>query len=67
MKFFPSIEAGLLRVAGNWREVAAVLLRDMEGSPPRDEIINKSLEYIRERQGGAEKACRAITALMENS
>lgn len=61
------IDAGLLRVAGNWREVAALLLRDMESSAPRDEIISGSLEYIKERQGGTEKACRAITALMEDS
>ncbi|MFC1881576.1 3-deoxy-D-manno-octulosonic acid transferase [Thermodesulfobacteriota bacterium] len=60
------IDAGLLRVAGNWREVAVLLLRDMESSPPRDEIINRSLEYIKERQGGAEKACRAITALLKD-
>jgi 3-deoxy-D-manno-octulosonic-acid transferase len=61
------IDAGLLRVAGNWQEVAALLLRDMESSPPRDEIISRSLEYIKKRQGGAETACRAITALMEDS
>jgi len=61
------IEAGLLRVAGDWREVAALLLRDMESPPPRNKIISGSLEYIKERQGGTEKACRAITALMEDS
>jgi len=61
------IEAGLLQVAGNWQEVAALLLKDMEYSPPRDEIINRTLEYIKNRQGGAEKACRAITALMEGN
>jgi len=61
------IEAGLLQVAGNWQEVAALLLKDMEYSPPRNEIINRTLEYIKNRQGGAEKACRAITALMEGN
>ncbi len=61
------IEAGLLRVAGNWQEVAALLLKDMESSPPRDEIIKRSLEYIKERQGGTTKACRAISALMEDN
>ncbi len=61
------IEAGLLQVAGNWQEVAAQLLKDMESPPPRNEIINRTLEYIKERQGGAAKACRAITALMEGN
>jgi len=59
------IDAGLLQIAGNWQEVVALLLKDMESSPPRDEIINRSLEYIKERQGGTAKACRAIIALME--
>ena len=61
------IEAGLLQVAGDWQEVAALLLKDMESSPPRNEIINRTLEYINKRRGGAEKACRAITALMEGN
>ena len=61
------IDAGLLCIAGNWQEVAALLLKDMESSPPRDEIINRSLEYIKKRRGGAERACRAITALMEDN
>jgi hypothetical protein len=46
--------------------VAALLLRDMESSPPRDEIISRSREYIKKRQGGTEKACRAITALLKD-
>jgi 3-deoxy-D-manno-octulosonic-acid transferase len=61
------IEAGLLQVASNWQEVAALLLKDMEYSPPRDEIINRPLEYIKKRQGGAAKACRAIISLMEGN
>jgi len=61
------IEAGLLQVAGNWQEVVDLLLKDMESPPPRNEIINRTLEYIKVRQGGAEKACRAITALMEGN
>ena len=60
------IDADLLRVAGNWREAAALLLKDMESSPPRAEIINRSREYIKERQGGVEKACRAITDLLKD-
>ena len=60
------IEAGLLRVAGNWQEVAILLMEDMEKSSPRNEIINRSLEYFKDRQGGTRKACRAITALLED-
>jgi 3-deoxy-D-manno-octulosonic-acid transferase len=60
------IEAGLLRVTGNWQEVASLLMEDMKESSPREEIINRSLEYFKDRQGGTQKACRAITALLEN-
>jgi 3-deoxy-D-manno-octulosonic-acid transferase len=61
------IEAGLLRVAGNWREVAALLLKDLADPPPRDEIINRSRTYIKERQGGTAISCRAIIALLEEN
>ena len=61
------INLGLLQLADNWQEVASLLLKNMENPSPRDEIISKSFEYIKERQGGAEKACRAITALMEGN
>ena len=60
------IEAGLLRVADNWQEVAILLMEDMEKSPPRNEIIERSLEYFKDRQGGTQKACRAITALLKD-
>ena len=61
------INAGLLQVAGNWQEAAALVLEDMAAPPPRDEIINRSIAYLKERQGGTAKACRAITALMEDT
>ena len=60
------IDAGLLQVAGNWQEAAALVLEDMAAPPPRDDIINRSLAYLKERQGGTAKACRAITALLED-
>ena len=60
------IDAGLLRVAGNWQKVAVLLMEDMKKSPSRNEIIKRSLEYFKDRQGGTQKACRAITALLED-
>ena len=61
------IDAGLLRVAGTWQEAAALLLKDMDNSPPKDEIINRSLDYIKNRQGGTARACRAIAALLNDN
>ena len=60
------IDAGLLRVAGNWQEAAALILEDMADPPSRDEIINQSLAYFKDRQGGTQKACRVISALLED-
>jgi 3-deoxy-D-manno-octulosonic-acid transferase len=61
------IDAGLLRVVDTWQEVAAQLLKDMENPAPRDEIIDRSLAYIKNRQGGTARACRAISALLEGN
>jgi 3-deoxy-D-manno-octulosonic-acid transferase len=60
------IDAGLLRVAGNWQEVAILLMEEMGKPSPRNDIINRSLEYFKDRQGGTQKACHAITALLED-
>ena len=60
------IATGLIRVAGNWQEVATLLVQDLGKSSPRHEIINRSLEYFKDRQGGTQKACRAIAALLED-
>ena len=60
------IDAGLLQVAGNWQEVAILLVDDLENPSPRNEIISRSLEYFKYHQGGTQKACRAITALLED-
>ncbi len=61
------IDTGLLQVAENWQEAVALLIKDMENSPPRDEIIRRAFEYIKERQGGTAGACRAIQALMKDN
>ena len=60
------IDAGLLHVAGDWQEAAALILEDMTDPPSRDEIINRSLAYLKNRQGGTQKACRVISALLED-
>ncbi len=54
------VESGLLRVAGNWKQVADLLLKDLAGRPSRKEVINAALQFIEVRRGGTEKACRRI-------
>lgn len=58
------IDSGLLKVADSWRVAAELLIKDIESPLPRDEIISRSLEYLKERRGGTQQACRAIFDLM---
>jgi 3-deoxy-D-manno-octulosonic-acid transferase len=59
------ITSGLLRVAGDWEEVAACLLRDMDRPSSREDVINRALEFIKTHQGGTAKACQEIAACLE--
>jgi 3-deoxy-D-manno-octulosonic-acid transferase len=58
------IDSGLLRVVDNWQAAAAQLIKDMDHPAPRDEIISRSLGYIKNRRGGTAQACSAIIDLM---
>ncbi len=60
------IDCGLLKVAGEWKEVAALLLKDLESRPSRTDVIGAALQFIKTRRGGAETACRLIVASLEN-
>ena len=59
------ITSGLLRVAGDWEEVAACLLRDMDRPSSREDVINRALEFIKTHQGGTAKACKEIAACLK--
>lgn len=58
------IDSGLLRIADNWKAVAAQLITDMDHPPTRDDVISQSLAYIKSRRGGTAQVCRAIVDLM---
>ena len=61
------VDSGLLRIAPNWQEVAACLLRDMDRPSSREDVNNRAMEYIRTHQGGTAKACREIAACLEGN
>ena len=61
------VDAGLLRVAEDWKQVADMLLGDLAGSVPRKEVKDAALQFIQARRGGTEKACRRIMACLENT
>jgi 3-deoxy-D-manno-octulosonic-acid transferase len=61
------VDSGLLRIAADWEEVAACLLKDMDRPSSREDVINRTLEFIKTHQGGTAKACREIAACLEGS
>jgi 3-deoxy-D-manno-octulosonic-acid transferase len=58
------IEAGLLRIASDCRQVAALILKDLNCPPNRDKIAGDALGFIKARQGGTAQACRQIEAML---
>ena len=60
------IEAGLLRVAGDWKEVAMLQLQDIDGLIDRQAVIAATQQYLKDRRGGTQKACRLIAAYLES-
>ena len=58
------IDQGLLRVAADWKAVAALILNDLDGAPPREKIIGEALRFVKARQGGTAQACRQIKAML---
>ena len=61
------IDAGLLRVAEDWKQVADLLLEDLAGPLPRKDVMDAALQFIQARRGGTEMACRRIIAALENT
>jgi 3-deoxy-D-manno-octulosonic-acid transferase len=58
------VDAGLLKVAPNWQQAAALILEGLAAAPPRAEVIEKALEFVKARQGGTAQACRHIAACL---
>ena len=57
-------DAGLLRVAQNWRQVAALIQQDIDEPQPQNEVIKAALQFFERRRGGANQACRQIEAML---
>jgi 3-deoxy-D-manno-octulosonic-acid transferase len=56
------IEAeGLLKIAGNWKSAADMLLAHIENSSSRETVRKAALQYIKDRQGGAATAGRIVS------
>ena len=58
------IDTGLLRVAGDWRQTAALILQDLDTPRPRAPVIERVNQFIKTRQGGTDQACRQIESIL---
>jgi len=58
------IEAGLLRVADDWRQAAVLILQDMDAPRPRAAVIEATHQFFETRRGGTNQACRQIEAML---
>lgn len=58
------IEAGLLRVAEDWQQAAALILKDLEAPRPRSAVMDDARQFFETRRGGTARACRQIEAML---
>lgn len=58
------VDAGLLRVADDWREVATQILQDMDAPRPRAAVIETAHRFFEKRRGGTDQACCQIEAML---
>ena len=60
------VEKGLLKVAANWLEVVHFLVEILEGPHPSENVRRAALRYLKNRQGGTDKACRLIAEYLND-
>ena len=59
-------ERGLARIGADWRAVADHMIHDLNHPPSRGQVQSMARAYFSSRKGGADDACRLISAcLME--
>ncbi len=58
-------DQGLVRVASDWKAAADILAAHLENPQPKQVVHEAALRYVRARQGGTERACRVVAALLD--
>ncbi len=58
------VDQGLVHEASDWREVSTILIENMKIQQSRKKVCNEALKYIKEHQGGTNRACRLIEDLL---
>ncbi len=59
--------SGLLKVAEDWKQVADQLIKDIDHPAPQREVLERINEYLKDRRGGTQIACRQILKLLEET
>ncbi len=59
--------SGLLKVAEDWKQVADQLIKDIDHPAPHREVLERINEYLKDRRGGTDIACRHIIEQLEKS
>jgi 3-deoxy-D-manno-octulosonic-acid transferase len=58
---------GLIQIAADWRQAADLLASNLSQTPQREKVRRRVLQYIEERQGGTDRACRLIESTLAKS
>jgi 3-deoxy-D-manno-octulosonic-acid transferase len=58
------IDAGLLKVADDWRQAATLILQDLDAPRLRAAVIDAAHQFFETHRGGTDQACRAIEAML---
>lgn len=58
------IKHGLVRIASDWREVADILIENTKKPSSHEDVLNKALVYLKNRQGGTAQVCSIITEIL---
>lgn len=58
------VQQGLLKVAGDWKEVVEYLDEELNHPGSREDLRDAARLYMRDRQGGTAIACRVITEFL---
>jgi 3-deoxy-D-manno-octulosonic-acid transferase len=58
------LHSGLLKVAGDWRAVADLIGKDIDNPTPHAKVAAQAVQYLKDRQGGTEMACRQIVEML---
>ncbi len=58
------VDAGLLKIAEDWRQVVALMRADIKAPHSRNAVKDKAQQFLMPRQGGTRRACRQIEAML---